>query len=207
MGLFWSRAKVDSASFTTMEEPRTPAKKKKQWRERLGVNSPPKDPDRDSDSPLTVEDVEAMMRQDECPEMTKYLLEHTHDGEDQRVTNERAIIYFLYGRGFDKNSNRDDRVKRILEFIKDKRTKDRMLCIISVRPDETSAKMEYWRYCQMAVIRYGQLHGAMTIFGDGMPCNGMPCRLQISGISFLRHLVMLECSCTVVTQMNSFIAE
>jgi hypothetical protein len=46
-------------AFTTMDKPRTPTNNKKQWREKLGIKSLPTDPDPDSKSLLTLEEVEA----------------------------------------------------------------------------------------------------------------------------------------------------
>jgi hypothetical protein len=67
--------------------------------------------------------------------------------ESLRFKIEICIIYYLYGRRFNKDSSREDQVKRILEFTQDKETRQRMLSVILVKSDAPApTKMEHWRY-------------------------------------------------------------
>jgi hypothetical protein len=173
-----------------MDVHRTPSREaasiQQQWKEN-GVKSPPKDPD--LVDPLTPEQVKKLMRREGDQRITRYLLE---EGGNDRFYKERLILLYLYACGYEKKSRQVDRVPRILEFIQDDETIERMFCVMSMKPDEPSESIQYWRNCQTAVIRYSQV-GGVTVFDSDMPCTGMPyvCRVQCSSHSYLQATASL----------------
>jgi hypothetical protein len=87
---------------------------------------------------------------------------HAQGNEEQHITNETYIIYFLYSRGFDKNSSRDDQVNRILEMFKDQKTKDR-------RPRTHKNGVLEVLSDGSHLVQPSRRHH--DVFGEGMPCN------------------------------------
>jgi hypothetical protein len=89
------------------------------------------------------------------------------------------IIYFLYGRQFASEASRGNRIKRMKKFIKDAKTKERMLNVMSLNEDCDAVELEnIWAYGQMSVLLYSALKGANTIFSGRRMV--FVCRLQHS---------------------------
>jgi hypothetical protein len=171
-----------------MDTLKTPSNEKEdelqqQW-EGNGVKSPPKDPDLVGPL-LTPEEVKTLMRREGDQRITRYLLEAP--GND-KFNKKRLILLYLYACGYEKKSSQADRVPRLLEFIQDDETIERMLRVISVEPAKPTVTIKFWKMCQLALIQYSRLVGAETVFGRDMPCNGMPfvCRIQHSGNCYMQ---------------------
>jgi hypothetical protein len=78
----------------------------------------------------------------------------------QVIANERRMLEFLYGREFESDASPEVRVKRMIEFIADRRTKWRFRQVLN----DSEQHMDRWLYNQILVLLYGKLRGANTIF-------------------------------------------
>jgi hypothetical protein len=132
------------------------------WRNASDLRTPPKDPN----NPPSLDEVDKLVRGD-GDQIALFVRTKSDDMLDGRFKEEQTIVYYLYGRRFGEESSRKERVGRILEFLKDTKTKQRMLNIVTLSNDKAKAMLEpVWSRCQMAVILFGNRPGAKTIFQD-----------------------------------------
>jgi hypothetical protein len=203
-----------------METPRKATLFKKEvvedgWKGRTN-GSPPaarviKDDGSDKDDELLyarVEDVEQWMKEDGLDEYLREKIGPVDLTDSKDI--EKVIVYHLYGRLFDFEKSKCDRIKRIKEFFGVIPTKpdslahakntpmNRMIHYLSLGRDRTEETMaRTWDYCQEIVLRYAQLDYAMTIFDDTFndtrkgKCIPFVLRVQVSQNCYLHAISTL----------------
>lgn len=162
----------DTSTFnqTTMINKATPTKGMsiEEWMAAFKMSPPRKVKPVPSDTTpcLTIEQVKEKLKEDN---LEKYIK------EDNQSDNKK-IVYYLYGREFLFDKNKKERTETIGKFLLGE-PKKRMLLIVHSDHDSTPLNDRYKVLYQKAVLRYSDQTRAITIFEKRIPFVG---RIQAS---------------------------